>query len=713
MIYLYEGINVEGNGGQNPSATFTSGAYELPDAISCTVTEERNGQFSLVLQYHIGGLYWEKIIPDAVIMATPRPDAGVEPFRIYEIRQVLDGIVTARANHLVYDLDGLNIASPANAFSGKQGITAVLNQLTSSGQFVMRCFELANDGITDTTTELDFGTTKYCSIWKTIGIVAAAFNAEMKYTWNATTNRCTITFCAARGTAKQTQIAYGVNISRLDRKLVYSGLYSRVVLVWFGQNNSFVQGYANTGYTGRVRSLWIDVSDQYESMPTQPELNDAAQAYVDSHDFTPLSDLAVEFIPMDSIARNLPNLPAIRESTPYLLRDSGGSANLGERNAEYDTLVGGTVSWNQLASLNTADWETVRSTVSVNDTTISVTTTSASSLKYAQFELKQDHVYFVRGKLLPPQATSLAVGVYSGNSSAYSERILTLADTPLEISAIWKNTYSTGRFRITHTTSTPSGVTGSVENLNVVDLTEMFGSAIADYVLSLENNTAGSGVAWLQSCGFFSRSYYQYSVPTLQSVNVERHIMRDANDNIVGSYALDASKRLRGIMKLDANNNLVYDGDVYKSDGTITKYYDVRSFESGDATDGSTMITNGTYTVYKLVTPTTITVDPFTNPQKVDADGTEQYVDAAYTNGTRDVEIPVGHYTKYIVYDFGAVSSLLYLCDTATVDASLVGVHATAKCTKTVYNVVTEKYDSVTVGTVSSDIVDTILKLEG
>ena len=300
MIYLYDGINIEGNGGQNPSAKFTSGAYMLPDAISCVVTEERNGQFSLVLQYPIGAVNWAKLVPDAIIMATPRPNADVEPFRIYEIQQVIDGIVTARANHLVYDLDGLNIVSPASTFEGKQGITAVLNQLRTSGQFVTRCFELANDGITDTTTTLNFGNTKYCSIWKCIGIIAAAFNAEMKYTWNTSTRRCTITFCAARGTAKQTIISYGDNIVNLNRKLDYSGLYSRVVFVWFAQDGTFVQGYADTGYTGRVRSLCVDVSDHYESMPTQPQLNDAAQAYVDFHDFNPSSDLSVEFIPTEN-----------------------------------------------------------------------------------------------------------------------------------------------------------------------------------------------------------------------------------------------------------------------------------------------------------------------------------------------------------------------------------------------------------------------------
>ena len=301
MITLYEGINIEGNTYPDPSAIFTSPPYPLLDAIDCTVTEERNGQFSLVMRYPIGAQYWEKIVPDAIIMATPNPNAGEEPFRIYEIEQVIEGIVTARANHLVYDLDGLSTSKPYERFAGKQGITAVLNELQSAGQFAARCFQLANDGIVDTTTTVDFSNKKQITIWGAIGTICAAFGAEMKYTWDSTTNRCTITFCAARGVAKPAIISYGVNLIALDRKLDYSGLYSRVVACWYPPDGTLpyaIQGVANTGYTGRARSLWIDVTDEYPTQPSVATLNARAQAYVDAHDWNPSSDLTVEFVPM-------------------------------------------------------------------------------------------------------------------------------------------------------------------------------------------------------------------------------------------------------------------------------------------------------------------------------------------------------------------------------------------------------------------------------
>ena len=108
------------------------------------------------------------------------------------------------------------------------------------------------------------------------------------------------------------------------------------------------------------------------------------------------------------------------------------------------------------------------------------------------------------------------------------------------------------------------------------------------------------------------------------------------------TYALD-DVELRGIPKLDANNNLYYDGDEYTPDGTVTRKYGIRAYASGDATDGSTMITDGTNTVYKLTTPTTESADAYTELQVCDDFGTEEFVDAA----TRDFDMPVGHNTVY------------------------------------------------------------------
>ena len=74
---------------------------------------------------------------------------------------------------------------------------------------------------------------------------------------------------------------------------------------------------------------------------------------------------------------------------------------------------------------------------------------------------------------------------------------------------IFKNTSATEA--ISATLSVVEGTT--VSNLRYVpqifDLTQMFGSTIADYIYSLEQTTAGAGVAWFKK--LFPKPYYAYN----------------------------------------------------------------------------------------------------------------------------------------------------------------------------------------------------------
>jgi len=53
------------------------------------------------------------------------------------------------------------------------------------------------------------------------------------------------------------------------------------------------------------------------------------------------------------------------------------------------------------------------------------------------------------------------------------------------------------------------------------DLTQMFGSTIADYVYNLEQTTRGAGLAWFRR--YFPKEYYSYDSGSLQSVNTSAH----------------------------------------------------------------------------------------------------------------------------------------------------------------------------------------------
>lgn len=282
----------------NNTALFNSDGMgdPLPDALSCEVQEIRNGAFCAVLAYIYDGENADKIAVNAVLMIEPRPGANREPFRIYEIDQTIKGILTVRANHLAYDLDG-RIAFGMTAV----GITQAINNInTWAGSH----FEIINDGITDETT--DFKIAAPVSVWATIGgsnSLLSHFGGELSYEWNQNTKKVKVILHNARGTEKRTVITYGVNIISIERKRTVGGMYSTVIAYWSDNENpanTVFSSSVSTGVSALDRWYLLDCSKQFQTAPTSADLTAIATEYVAKNDFTTQDELSVEYIPIEN-----------------------------------------------------------------------------------------------------------------------------------------------------------------------------------------------------------------------------------------------------------------------------------------------------------------------------------------------------------------------------------------------------------------------------
>ena len=464
-------------------------------------------------------------------------------------------------------------------------------------------------------------------------------------------------------------------------------------------------------------------------------------------------------------AEQLISTDLTEEKVPYTLRASGGAADIGNR--ETDMLVGGTIAWNQLLPVVDNSW-TYSSGWSFSGGLAALQTSASQTLflnLYNQISAQAGHKYMVGVSVLSINSSTTMVRLAGdpvfGN---YPTAIKNITTAGRYEGLIENTTTQTLRIGIKIQLQQGQSINISCANFVVFDLTQMFGSTIADYIYSLEQATAGAGVAWFRA--LFREDYYAYNAGELMSVQAASHNMvgfnqldsaassqggtyrfldvpigktnllymafvdKDASvdvsdcnigfcvssGNPIGSYRwvlrngaiqsdhsnvassgtagelcryvmvypsnadawdrlnrrfdicvnlsdparngeyepyalhaypLDDTLTLRGIPKLDANNALVYDGDTYASDGTVTRRYGVRAYQSGDESD-NTVITDMTNTVYPLATPTTETAATYRNPQIVDPFGTEEYTDAAVAAGTRDVAVPVGHVTQYM-----------------------------------------------------------------
>mgnify|MGYP006872347091 CR=1 FL=1 len=94
------------------AATNTSkiGLGVLSETISCSVTEELNGEFECELTYPTSGALFSEILLHRIIAVSPAYDEPPQPFRIYKITAPMNGSITIYAEHISYDLNKYAIA---------------------------------------------------------------------------------------------------------------------------------------------------------------------------------------------------------------------------------------------------------------------------------------------------------------------------------------------------------------------------------------------------------------------------------------------------------------------------------------------------------------------------------------------------------------------------------------------------------------------------
>lgn len=229
------------------------------------------------------------------------------------------------------------------------------------------------------------------------------------------------------------------------------------------------------------------------------------------------------------------------DNEPYVYRTSGGSADIGDR--EYDEIVGGTVAWNQqlktldqlgglqYVTRNYADGVATYTPTDYTKTSKGFYTTSS------QFRSVADHVYFMSCDINPDYQGVFTMWIVPARNTIP-------AGSYTRLSKIQKPA-SANAFTIYLETTTWSDGVFRVRNCMCIDLTQMFGTAVADAIYALEQAEAGAGVAWFKK--LFPKDYYEYNAGELVSVSaLQSHDMVGFNqwdeewEN--GSYGNDGAK---------------------------------------------------------------------------------------------------------------------------------------------------------------------------
>ena len=241
------------------------------------------------------------------------------------------------------------------------------------------------------------------------------------------------------------------------------------------------------------------------------------------------------------------------DSIPYKYRQTGGGIGTGNR--EYDSIVGGSIVHRQMFNNSAVFTDRSGVTTSYTDDDFTVNGTVSSAITARGWfgidytESFSNHVLYVKNSLLSGTISDM-------NSGWWSPSTTEMATKPNQ-ERILKSTFaSTAR----GTWYSPSGVifTNAKMRVNVYDLTERFGSAVADRIYAMETASAGSGIAVLHAMGL--NQYRPYTAtPSLESVSgLQSH-------KTTGFNLFDKSKVVTGYIS-DTTGNLVVNANYKASD---------------------------------------------------------------------------------------------------------------------------------------------------
>ena len=223
----------------------------------------------------------------------------------------------------------------------------------------------------------------------------------------------------------------------------------------------------------------------------------------------------------------------VTDKVPYNFRTAGGSADIGDR--EVDTLVGGTVAWNQINSngdfASKTGYLTERGTISVSNNICSYTVTEVGANVHGNRIEKSistisGHKYLCSYKYLNTINATPWLRFSTDNISVQGS---TTANVWGTVCGLIQST-TTGSQAVWMSLSAMSNSVNDViqvKEFMIIDLTQMFGSTIADYIYTLETGTPGAGVTWFRN--LFPKDYYAYDAGSLQSVQAKSHILRGFN----------------------------------------------------------------------------------------------------------------------------------------------------------------------------------------
>jgi len=280
---------------ETTETAFTSnGIGRLSDAISCIVTEERNGPYELEMQYPITGQYFDELTHSRIIFASPADGKSGQPFRIYRIEKPLDGICTVYAEHISYELNHIPVM-PFAVNSCADALTALVNYAGQACPFSV----WTNKSVSGSFTLREPKAFREILGGSQGSILDVYGKGEYEF------DGYTVKLYVNRGTDSGVVIRYAKNLVDLVNDENIEDVYTGVCPYWKDESGTIVTLpeiaiWASTANNYPYkRTKIVDFSAEFETQPTVSQLRERTQTFIEANNIgIPKTNIDVEFVPL-------------------------------------------------------------------------------------------------------------------------------------------------------------------------------------------------------------------------------------------------------------------------------------------------------------------------------------------------------------------------------------------------------------------------------
>jgi hypothetical protein len=263
----------------------------------------------------------------------------------------------------------------------------------------------------------------------------------------------------------------------------------------------------------------------------------------------------------------------ISDNDAYHIRQCKGSM------VDIESITGGSIGWNQLIHngnfSDASSWASDGGTKSIANNMCTYIPTAYTNKLIHNVVATANHVYLLSSDIKANDVNSKPA-MYEYLSSSGTVYYSNTPTSWTRLSSVIKPTTLLSQPQIQFrnmpnaSATQPSDWTIYVKNVNVFDLTIMFGTTIADYIYSLEQANAGDGVAWFRQ--YFPNNYYNYWLQTVFHTNISaRRTMEGSLDCPIeqGTFNVngvdnDSTIRLRvaGYIEVEPETEYCIDSDL-------------------------------------------------------------------------------------------------------------------------------------------------------